>query len=403
MNLDTIKVIEIIEYQSILIPRQDIPQAALDELRQKYKPQLQIGLEDTRYGDFWKLTAKGWVGYIPLPANLGIRLQPKVPIQSILGMLEYAYNLKSFRFLDGLIDCETLEEFCDRLAAILASRILSRVRQGIYQTYLPKTGELGYIRDRLDIRHTIQQPWTVKFTCHYQEYTADIPDNQILLWTMHCLSFSGLCRQFSQHLVSETYRALKGVVRLRHFNSQDCCDRSYNRLNQDYESLHTLCYFFLEQIAPSHSIGFSKNLPFLVDMSKLYEQFIYQWLKIHLPGNFSIKAQERLQIGKKLNFKIDLVIYETSMENPRYILDTKYKRSLKPSTEDVAQIIAYATAKNCPEAILIYPVDLPEPVDEWVGDRQIHLRSLTFSTQTNLEKSGDKFLSKLFDNYQNVN
>jgi 5-methylcytosine-specific restriction enzyme subunit McrC len=83
MNLDNIKVIEIIEYQSILIPRQDIPQAALDELRQKYKPQLQIGLEDTRYGDCWKLTARGWVGYIPLPANLGIRLQPKVPIQSI--------------------------------------------------------------------------------------------------------------------------------------------------------------------------------------------------------------------------------------------------------------------------------------------------------------------------------
>ena len=134
-------------------------------------------------------------------------------------------------------------------------------------------------------------------------------------------------------------------------------------------------------------------------MSKLYEQFIYQWLKIHLPGNFSIKAQERLQIGKKLNFKIDLLIYETSMENPRYILDTKYKRSLKPSTEDVAQIIAYATAKNCPEAILIYPVDLPEPLDEWVGDRQIHLRSLTFSTHTNLEKSGDKFLNKLLDIY----
>ena len=198
MTLNNVKVIQIVEHKSILIPRNDIPQVAVDELRQKYNAQVKIVLEDTKSGDCWKLIARGWVGYIPLTPTLGIRLQPKVPIKSILGMLEYAYELKSFQFLDGLIDCETLDEFCDRLAGILASRILSRIRQGIYQTYLPKTGKLGYIRDRLDIRHTIKQPWTVKFTCHYQEYMADISDNQILLWTMHCLSFSGICRQFSQ-------------------------------------------------------------------------------------------------------------------------------------------------------------------------------------------------------------
>jgi 5-methylcytosine-specific restriction enzyme subunit McrC len=397
MNLNRVNVIEIIEHQSILLPRQDIPQAAVDELRQKYKAQVKIGLEDTKAGDCWKLTARGWVGYIPLMPNLGIRLQPKVPIQSILGMLEYAYDLKSFQFLDGLIDCETLEEFCDRLAAILASRILSRIRQGIYQTYVPKTGKLGYIRDRLDIRQTIQQPWTVTFTCQYQDYTADIPDNQILLWTMHCLSFSGICRQFSQHLVSEAYRGLKGAITLKHFSAQDCCDRSYNRLNQDYESLHTLCYFFLEQIVPSHAIGSSKNLPFLVDLSKLYEQFIYQWLKTHLPKTLTIQAQERFQIGKRLKFKIDLVIYEQSTGTAQYILDTKYKSSSKPSAEDVAQAIAYATAKNCQEAILIYPVDLSNPIDEWVGDdRPLHLQSLTFSTHGNLKKQGEKFLNHLF-------
>ncbi len=51
---------------------------------------------------------------------------------NLLGMLEYAYNLKSFHFLDGLIDCNTLEKFYNRLANILVNRILVRCRQGLY-------------------------------------------------------------------------------------------------------------------------------------------------------------------------------------------------------------------------------------------------------------------------------
>ena len=46
-------------------------------------------------------------------------------------MLEYAYDLKSFRFLEGPKSMsKALTTFYDRLADILARRILSRTRQG---------------------------------------------------------------------------------------------------------------------------------------------------------------------------------------------------------------------------------------------------------------------------------
>jgi hypothetical protein len=38
-------------------------------------------------------------------------------------MLEYAYRLQSFQFLDGLVDSSFLEEIYDRLARILALKI----------------------------------------------------------------------------------------------------------------------------------------------------------------------------------------------------------------------------------------------------------------------------------------
>ena len=43
------------------------------------------------------LRSRGWIGAIPIGDNLLIRVQPKVPIANLFGMLEVAYNLRSFR------------------------------------------------------------------------------------------------------------------------------------------------------------------------------------------------------------------------------------------------------------------------------------------------------------------
>jgi 5-methylcytosine-specific restriction enzyme subunit McrC len=51
----------------------------------------------------WELTAQGWVGYIPLSPELGLSLQPKVSLEGLFRMLEYAYRLESFHFLDDLV------------------------------------------------------------------------------------------------------------------------------------------------------------------------------------------------------------------------------------------------------------------------------------------------------------
>ncbi|HAX77808.1 MAG TPA: ATPase [Cyanobacteria bacterium UBA11372] len=50
---------------------------------------------------------------------------------------------------------------------------------------------------------------------------------------------------------------------------------------------------------------------------------------------------------KTLHFKTDLVLYDASTNTPRYILDTKYKTPTTPSSDDVAQVVAYAVSKRC--------------------------------------------------------
>lgn len=393
MNLEKTLIIELTEYTTKLLQSNEISESVGIELYQKYKKQLDIEFPNYKTDDKWQLKSKGWVGYIPLTDKLALKINPKVSIKNLFVMLEYAYNLKSFHFIEGLMNCDSLKGFYQNLAYILAQLISKRVRKGLYCTYLSKIQQLAYVRGRLDVLGTIKKPWNVKLKCHYQEQTADIKDNQILLWTLFIISRSSLCSEKVSNIIRKIHRTLQPLVSLQHFSSEDCLNLNYNRSNEDYRLLHYLCRFFLENTTPNYYNGDRKMLPFLVNMASLYELFIAEWLKLHLPSNLKLQSQERVNIATYLHFQIDLLLYDTSTGKPRYILDTKYKTSDSPSAKDVAQVVAYAVSKNCSEVILIYPTALTHPLDELVGD--IRVRSLTFFLDNNLDKAGKTFLKQL--------
>ncbi|MEO1430610.1 MAG: restriction endonuclease [Cyanobacteria bacterium J06633_8] len=393
MDLEKIRIIQLTEYKTKILEAKEISSEVGIELYQKYNKQLDIDFPNYKTDDKWQLKAKGWVGYIPLNNELALKINPKVSIQNIFVMLEYAYKLKSFSFLKGLMNCDTLSGFYNHLADILAQLILERVRKGLYSTYISKTQRLASVRGRLDILETIKKPWNLKLKCHYLELTANIKDNQILLWTLFIISRSSLCSEKVSTIIRKAYHTLQPFITLEKFSSEDCSSLNYNPLNQDYKLLHYLCRFFLENTTPNYRNGNHKMLSFIVNMASLYELFIAEWLKLNLPANLIIKSQERVNIAKNIHFKIDLLLYDIATAKPRYILDTKYKTPDSPSSDDVAQVVAYAVSKNCSEVILIYPTTLTHPLDEFVGN--IRVRSLTFSLNQNLDKAGNIFLKQL--------
>jgi 5-methylcytosine-specific restriction enzyme subunit McrC len=107
------------------------------------------------------------LGYIPVNSDFALKINPKVPIKNLFGMLEYAYNLKSFQFLDGLINCDSVEDFYNKFAYILAEKIIERCRKGLYRSYVPKTEKLTYVRGRVNVQEMIKKPWDIKLQCEY--------------------------------------------------------------------------------------------------------------------------------------------------------------------------------------------------------------------------------------------
>ena len=395
MKRESPQIIELTEYKSESFEQYSIPESVGEKIYQNYDKEIDIEFPNFKTKYQWHLKSKGRVGHIPITPGFQIAIRPKVPINNLFGMIDYAYNLK-IKFPQGSIQCQSLEESYETLANILAQKILERCRKGLYRDYLSKTERLAYIRGRVDLRSALQKPWDVKLKCHYSEQTGDIEDNQILAWTLFIIGRSGLCRESVSSTVRKAFHALQGFVTLKPFKSEACIDRNYHRLNQDYQLLHALCRFFLDNTGPSHESGDREMLPFLIDMANLYEQFVAEWLKANTPKGFFVKQQHRVTHDQNYFDRIDLLLGDSETKKVQYVLDTKYKAADKVDSDDRHQIVAYANALKCQNAILVYPQNLKQPLE--IKHGEIRVRSLTFSLDSDLHEAGKTFLTSLLPN-----
>lgn len=387
-------VIELTEYQKETLPKEAFPVEQGELLWRNFGSKVSVDFPSPKTDGNWVLESQGYVGFIPLSPEWGISLKPKVELSNLFRMLEYAYGL-DIKFMEDLSSLESMTEFYESLARVLARRTMGRAKRGFYRSYVPQSEQLPYVRGSFDLTRRLVRPWEVRLHCDYQEHTADVTENQILAWTLRKIARSGACGPRVLPEVRRAYRSLQGLTSLEPFSPQDCVNRLYNRLNDDYEPLHALCRFFLAHTGPSLGTGEHQMLPFLIDMADLFERFVAQWLEAHLPEGYRIKAQEYVWIGddKNLRFEIDLVLYDSSADAPLCVLDTKYKIKGRPETSDLEQIVAYAVSKDCANGFLIYPMRFPRMFDERVGD--IRVRSLSFPLDGDLEQRGRQFLELL--------
>ena len=391
----TLRTIELQEYLTHSMPETTLPESVGAAIWKRYGSKIDVQFPSPKTANQWQFTSQGWAGHIPINDEFHLFIKPKVELDNLFQMLEYAYKLE-FLATGDMVGSASLQEFYNRLAKIIALRVLDRSRKGFYREYVSRTNRLPYLRGKVALESMLRTPWESSLDCQYQENTADIEDNHILAWTLFCIARSGLCHDEVSKLVRRSFRAIQGIARLKDCPSNLCEGRQYNRLNGDYQPIHTLCRFFLEHSGPSHEKGYHDMLPFLIDMSRLFELFVAEWLRQHLPPSIILKDQATLSLGgkHKVEFRIDLLLIDREMGKPLCLLDTKYKTPTSPSSDDIQQVIAYAKALGCPEAVLVYPKDLAKPFDDMVGS-DIHVWTAAFALTENLESNGVKFMEGL--------
>jgi 5-methylcytosine-specific restriction enzyme subunit McrC len=342
----------------------------------------------------WRVQAQGWVGHIPVTPDLTLVVRPKVPVGNLFRMWEHAYDLRGVEFPEGLTHSRRLDELYSQLARNLATRVLGRARQGFYRDYRSEDDNLSVVRGRIDLRRLARAPWTVNFDCHFQEHTGDVEENRLLAWTLYSIGRSGICTEDVAPIVRQAYRAVQSFTTLEHYHSSACKSRRYNRLNGDYEPLHALCWFFLANAGPHYQVGEAAMVPFMFSMPELFELFVARWLGANAAPGWQFVPHWTYPIDRVagLWFDCDLVLNDPDGE-PVCVLDTKYKKPPKPATSDIAQVVAYAEAAGCRDAILLYPSPLDSPLDGSVGS--IRVRSLVFDLKQDLNDAGVRLLADL--------
>ena len=391
--------IELKEYEQRSFVQDALEECTGRQIWLRYSDKIEISPPTFQTLHQWYLKPKGWVGHIPIDKSLSLLIKPKVDLSNLFRMLEYAYRIKFTRD-DYLVKSDSLPEFYQRLANILAKQVLQRIIRGLYKEYISCNDRLQFLKGRLKVEKMIDKPWQVEPDCHYQVITSDNEENRILAWTLFCIARTGLCKDTAKRNVRKACRGVCNFAAPVPIRPGICIGRHYNRLNFDYESMHALCRFFLEVTGPFHNVGNKSMLPFLIDMPKLYEEFVAEWLKQylakHYPGKFRLKKQAPLKIGldNKVEFRIDMVLEDVKTGRHVCLMDTKYKVEETPSASDLQQVIAYAKALGCKQAFLIYPNSFQIPFSALVGG-DIHVQAITFGLDGDLEENGRTFFEQI--------
>src|SRR5262249_31345697 len=133
-----------------------------------------------------------------------------------------------------------------------------------------------------------------------------------------------------------------------------------------------------------------------LEMPRLFEAFIAEWLRVNAPPNTLVRRQHHAQLDAnfKLKVYVDILLCDKSSGHPVAVLDTKYKMGERPSDEDIYQISFYARELEVKRAILIYPTLLANPFRMLHG-RDIHVESLAFDLAGSLPVAGGAFLEAL--------
>ncbi len=385
------------EYDDKHIPQSELSDTDIQYLDEELDSELELEGPSSLNNWNWVIRNEGYVGHIQLPENGSIELKPGIDLDNVFGMLEYAYDLSKFNLAEeDVYDSETVQDFYDKIASIFAKNVNKRRKQGLFRSYQDREEESQRIRGRIDFRKTVQKPWDPKAHVKYREMTSDNEENQILLYTLNRISRSDVPREDTLQKVRKGIRSLRGTISYREFESNDCVDRRYNRLNQDYQRMHALARLILDTSGPSHEEGDAEMIPYTVYMPDLYELFVARWLNENLPTGYSVDTQKHVDLGDTgLFYRIDVVLNDDATGETVAVLDTKYREpdNENPDTSEVNQVLGYAKKMETDRAVLVYPVKLDNRFPLQIDD--VTIDCLQFDLKDDLENNGSKFLDSL--------
>lgn len=206
-----------------------------------------------------------------------------IPIQNIYHMLAYAFQVLREQGYKG-IATEEFHNVAELCAAILAKGVSGQLKRGLGREYIEQTEALSTVRGRIDISESIktQSIHKQQLVCSYDEFSVNSYLNRIIKTTMELLLRADISKARKKEL--KKLLVFFGEVDPLDVHLIDWNIR-YNRNNQTYRMLISVCYLVVKGLLQTSSGGSTKLMDFLDEqrMHRLYEKFILEYYRKEHP------------------------------------------------------------------------------------------------------------------------
>ena len=206
-----------------------------------------------------------------------------IRIQNIYYMLSYAFQVLNE---DGYkqVATEEFENAAELCTAILVKGVSSQLKRGLGKEYIVQTEELSTLRGKIDISASVKEQTMLRkrLVCNYDEFSVNSYMNRIIRTTMDTLVRSNISKDRKKQL----RKPLIYFAEVEPLNRESINWKlQFNKNNQTYQMLISICYLILKGLLQTTSDGSTKLMDFLDEqrMCRLYEKFILEYFKKEHP------------------------------------------------------------------------------------------------------------------------
>lgn len=306
-------------------------------------------------GDEYLLKPASTIGALDL-GDLSVSIQPKLPIGRVLYLASHAMGAVDFR--EERFDFERQESLVETLVPALARTARRAFGRGLLYGYRTEEEALHTVRGRIrvadQIRHRFGIPVPVEV--RYDDFTDDVLPNQLVKAAAVRLGKLRIRSPQSRRDLGWIAATLDNVS-LVDFPPGRIPEVKFDRLNEHYREVMTLSRLILRHTAIETARGAVRANGFLMDMNKIFEEFVTRALREELQlteHTFPAEREVWLDEDKDVRMLPDLSWWDGS--RCTFVGDVKYKtledRPVRHA--DLYQLLAYTTALDLPGGLLIY-------------------------------------------------
>ena len=249
-----------------------------------------------------------------------------IRIQNIYYMLAYAFqvlNEQGYRNI-ATEDFDNTAELC---AAILARGISTQIKRGHGKEYIPRTEALSSLRGKIDITESIktQALQRKQLVCSYDEFSVNSYMNRIIKSTVQLLLRADITKARKKEL-RKLLVFFEGVEAIDLYSVN--WNMQYNRNNQTYRMLISICYLVVKGLLQTQSDGTTKLMDFLDEqrMHRLYEKFILEYYRREFPQITANASQIPWQLDDDMSAMLPVMQTDIMLTHGEktLIIDAKY-------------------------------------------------------------------------------